>query len=225
MEEQRGHNFGRREEDERWLKVQKEIMDLVTSVRTTQQGVTKLDLQVGKLEDHVDDVDDHLRGVAGHDSMDTRVAVLERSSAESNALLRSLHKKIDAQNRVLDAIQIELGGKKIASALVAEAEGSKLERFKQWMQTIWGPLATLFMTGVIVWGFQYAITHWDEIKKRYKAPSKDPVAQMIQKAKRPRKTVYVPRVVPAPKPIRENPNAATGAIMPEVQKTDEGNAR
>lgn len=221
MDDQRGHNEGRRFDDDRWLKVQKEIMGLVTSVRSAQQSQAKLEVQFGKLEDHVDDVDDHLRGVAGHDSMDTRVAVLERSNTANNVLLREIKRKLDDQKSIIDEIRSDLASIKIHRSISKEYDSSKMERFKEWMK-LWGAMS-LASIALIVPLATLAFQNWDKVERMWKKPDPDPVHKMIDRAKHPRTTRVRVRVVPAKTPAKE-PIESTAPVSP-VPELNEGGAR
>lgn len=132
---------GRREEDERWLKVQEQIMNLVTAERTDQQELTTMKAEVLKLTDHLDDLDDHLRGVAGRESMDSRVLLLERESAGNRLILRQIKKQ-------LDDLTMDVSGFKIHRSIIKESEQSRLERFLAWLK-FWGPIILALIALII----------------------------------------------------------------------------
>lgn len=224
MEDRRNEDAGRREDDRRWLKVQGEIMNLVTAQRTTQQVIGKLEVEVGKLEDHVEDVDDHLRGVAGRDSMDTRVAVMEREVTAHGVLLRKI-------SRDLDGIKADVSAIKIHRAITKEVDSTNLERLQEWLK-FWGPIIGGAIAIIVPLG-TLLFANWDKIEARWKKSQagKDPVHEKIERAKHPRKTTYVPRVkkavpVVAPAtPRAKEPDGSTATSVPAVPAADEGNAR
>jgi hypothetical protein len=123
---------GRREEDNRWLKVQEQIMNLVTAERTDQQELTSIKADVSRLSDHVEDIDDCLRGVAGSDSLSNRVALLERESTANGVLLRQIKKQIEE-------LRVSLADLKIANAISRGTEDNKRSRMAQWLG-FWGPI-------------------------------------------------------------------------------------
>ena len=124
MDDQRSGEPGRREDDLRWLEVQKQLMNLVTTQVTNQNEIAKLDIAVGELADHVDEVDEHLRGVGGKESVDTRVTVMEKDVFQHGVLLRRI------------------------SDMADQRDVGRAERFKEWLK-FWGPIiiATLALVG------------------------------------------------------------------------------
>lgn len=124
-------NF-RREDDLRWLKVQEQIMNLVTAERTDQQELSSMKIEVGKLADHVEDLDDHLRGVAGRESMDSRMVLVERENTGTGILLREIKKQLEELIKDVSAIKIQ-------RAITKESENTKFQRFTAWL-VFWGPI-------------------------------------------------------------------------------------
>lgn len=114
-------------------------MNLVSAQRSSQVALEGLEKEVSKLDDHVDDVDDHLRGVAGRESLDTRVVVLEREmKAHGNelmiygGLLRELDKKISE-------LKTDVHSLKFQKSMNKEIETGRLETMKEWLR-FWGPI-------------------------------------------------------------------------------------
>lgn len=107
-------------------------MNLVTAERTDQQDLGVIKTQVSKLSDHVEDLDDYLRGVAGEESLDNRVVLLERESTANSVLLRQI-------KRQLEELKETVAGIKIDSAI---SHGTD-ERQRSWLSTklgFWGPI-------------------------------------------------------------------------------------
>ena len=132
MDDRRNDDPGRREDDKRWLKVQSELMNLVTAQRTSQQVISKVEIELGKIADHVDDVDDHLRGVSGHESMDTRMAIVEREVTSHGVILHQISKDVGQ-------ITKDLAGVTIHRAISKEFNSSRMDRFKEWLK-FWGAI-------------------------------------------------------------------------------------
>lgn len=130
--DRRSDEPGRREEDRRWLKVQEQIMNLVTAERTDQQELSAIKIEVSKLADHVDDLDEHLRGVAGHESLDSRVVLLERASTANTVLLKEINCQLKQLTTDVAAIQIH-------RAIDKEVSKTKAEKFSEWLK-FWGPI-------------------------------------------------------------------------------------
>ncbi len=161
MENQRGDEPGRRDEDARWLKVQKDVMTLVTSTRESQRGIAKLEIEVGKLADHVEDVDDHLRGVAGKESLDTRVTILEKEFEMHGVLLRRISDQFTSLHAFMEEIKHDVSTFKIRRDIGKESEGTRLERLKTWL-SFWGPIIALVF-GLVVPVGTLLFQHWDKL--------------------------------------------------------------
>lgn len=116
-------------------------MNLVTAERTDQQELAAIKTQVGKLSDHIEDLDDHLRGVAGHDSLDSRVVVLEREG-------RALMMVVTEIRKQLDDVKEALSGIKLHRSISKEFESTKIERFTAWLR-FWGPIIIASISLVI----------------------------------------------------------------------------
>ncbi len=114
-------------------------MNLVTAQRSSQTALEGLEKEVAKLDEHVENVDDHLRGVAGHDSLDTRVTIMERDVAQHNALLRQIAKHFGALEATVGDIRSDISTFKITRSFVEKSEAGRTERFKEWLR-FWGPI-------------------------------------------------------------------------------------
>src|ERR1700759_3255347 len=86
----------RREEDQRWLDIQKELLSLVAALRTEQQVSANREVEVQRLIEHVEDLDEHLRGVGGKESLDTRINIYKHTLDGHTNLLSQLSKRIAA---------------------------------------------------------------------------------------------------------------------------------
>ena len=152
--------------DRRWLRVQEQIMNLVTAERTDQQDLASLKAQVGKLADHIEDLDDHLRGVAGHDSLDSRVVLLEREGHANSMVVRDIRKQ-------LDDVKETLSGIKLHRSMSKEFESTRSERFTAWLK-FWGPIILASISLVIPLAklaFEYKAKQ-DEIDAQYRPDEK-----------------------------------------------------
>ncbi len=198
MENRRSDEPGRREEDLRWLKVQEQVMNLVTTQRTNQQELAKIDVELGKLSDHVEDVDDHLRGVAGQDSLDTRVTILEKEFQMHGALLRRISEQFGGLHKLMEQLKEDVSTIKITKAITEKTDGTRTERLREWLK-FWGPIIIASLALVIPLA-KLGFDHWDVIQGFIRHEQKvDPVGQMIEKAKHPKgKKIFRVRVVPAP---------------------------
>jgi hypothetical protein len=163
---------GRRDEDRRWLKIQEDVMNIVTTQRTNQQALATLEIEIGKLTEHVEEVDDHLRGVAGKESMDTRLTVLEHETHKDSVLLHHVVKKFDQMERMISVqlgeIKADLAHLKMQKAMQQEVEKSRTDRVMAWLG-FWGPIiiATLALIVPLV---ETVASHWDKITGK-SAPS------------------------------------------------------
>lgn len=144
VDERRGDESGRREEDRRWEKVQEQVMNLVTSLRTNQVAMEGLEKEVAKLGDHVEDVDDHLRGVGGRESLDTRVTVMEKDVFQHGVLLQQIAKHFGSLETLVAEIKADLSTIKLHRTILKETEATRMDRLREWLK-FWGPiiLATL----------------------------------------------------------------------------------
>ncbi len=139
----------------------------------------------------MEDLDDHLRGVAGVGSLDTRIEVLERESTSNGVLLRQIKKKLEEVKDDVSAI-------KLVRALNKESDATHQERFREWLK-FWGPIIIATLALVVPLS-KLAVDNWAGIKYLFK--QEDSVSKYVQK-NRPRRTVYRVKVVPAPKPKPE----------------------
>ncbi len=163
MDDRRGDDPGRRDDDARWLKVQKDVMTLVTSTRESQRGIAKLEIEVGKLADHVEDVDDHLRGVAGKESLDTRVTILEKEYHMHGILLQKISDQFTSLHALIEELKTDVSTFKIKRAIAKEFDGTKVERLKLWL-TFWGPIIALVF-GLVVPLATLSFQHWSQIRE------------------------------------------------------------
>ena len=179
-------------------------MNLVTTQRTNQQELAKMETELVKLADHVEDLDEHLRGVAGKESMDTRVSVMEKDVFQHGVLLRQIAKHFGSLETMVGEIKTDLAAIKIGRALSKESEAGRLDRFKEWLK-FWGVIISLGI-GLIVPLATIAFDHWDKIEHFIRRREKvGPVEQMIEKGKHPKgKKVVRVRVVPAPVEKKED---------------------
>ncbi len=114
-------------------------MNLVTAQRTNQQGMANLEIQVGKLADHVEEVDDHLRGVAGRESLDTRVTLLEREFQMHGTLLQRISEQVAAMPSLINELKEDVSTLKITRAIIDRVDLGRTELFKEWLR-FWGPI-------------------------------------------------------------------------------------
>lgn len=126
------------DENTRWERVQEQVMNLVTTQRTIQQDLAKMETENVRLAEHVEEVDDHLRGVAG-ESLDTRVVILERESKAYGNELLAYGGLLRDLNKQLNDLQSDMHSFKIRKDISSEAEASRTERFKEWLK-FWGPI-------------------------------------------------------------------------------------
>lgn len=114
-------------------------MNLVTAQRSTQVATAGLEKEVSKLVDHVDDVDDHLRGVAGRESMDTRVTVMEKGVHQHGVLITEFAKHFGALEADVREIRNEVSTLKIHHSITDKTEAGRTARFTEWLR-FWGPI-------------------------------------------------------------------------------------
>lgn len=150
-------------------------MSIVTTQRTNQQALANLEVELGRLQEHVEEVDDHLRGVAGKESLDTRVTLIERDSHKDSVLLHQMVKKFDALERAittqLNGITSDLTNMKFQEVLEDKVNKTKSERFKEWMK-LWGAtiIAVLsFATAVTT----VAVENWDKLSSSFHSRKSD----------------------------------------------------
>ncbi len=155
MENRRSEGPGRRQEDRRWLKLQEQVMDLV------KEELAKIEIEVVKLSDHVEAVDDHLRGVEGRDSIDTRVALLEKEFEMHGVLLRQISAQCGSFVTTLQEVRTDLHSMKIAKAMTEKVESTKFERFKEWLTL--GRAVILALIALVVPLATLIVTEWDKI--------------------------------------------------------------
>jgi hypothetical protein len=163
---------GRREEDRRWLKVQKDVMDLITTQRTNQQVLATMEIELGKIQEHVEEVDDHLRGVAGRDSLDTRVTLTEKDLVQHGVMLHRISDQFthlqSMIHQQLGDIKTELGKLQFQKAMQDEAEKSKSDRFKEWMR-LWGSTIAAILAFVTA-ATTVTVENWDKIVSSFHSP-------------------------------------------------------
>lgn len=126
------------DENRLWERMQEQVMNVVTTLRTNQQDLAKMETEIVRLADHVEEVDDHLRGVAG-ESLDTRVAILEREVKAAGNEIRAYGGLLRDLNKQLSEIENDVRSFKLHKAISSEAEATKTERFKEWLK-FWGPI-------------------------------------------------------------------------------------
>lgn len=136
-------------------------MMLVTAVRESQRGIAKLEIEVGKVTDHVEDVDDHLRGVAGKESLDTRVTIVEKEFEMHGVLLRRISEQFTSLHKLMDELKHDVSTFKIRREIGKESEGTRLERLKAWL-SFWGPIIALVFGLVVPVGTE-VFKHWDKL--------------------------------------------------------------
>jgi hypothetical protein len=121
----RRNNEPRREEDSRWLKIY-------------QQAIANLEVEIGNLKEHVEEVDDHLRGVAG-ESLDTRVVILEKMDKTHTNELRAHGSLLMRISDKLEEMKSDLSTLKVMKAMSKESAVTRADRFKEWLK-FWGPI-------------------------------------------------------------------------------------
>ena len=155
-------------------------MNLVTAQRSSQTALAEVKIQLGKLEDHVEEVDDHLRGVAGRESLDTRVRLLEKEFEMHGVMLRrisdqftQLHNQSTAHHAELQTsiqeIKQDVSTIKIAKAITEKSEGTKTERFLAWLK-FWGPIIALILTG-LGGSLLYVADNFERMRGWFKHPT------------------------------------------------------
>lgn len=154
-DDRRSDESGRREEDRRWLKVQEQIMNLVTAERTDQQELSAIVIEVAKLTDHVEELDDHLRGVAGRESIDSRVLLLERASTADTVLLKEISRQLNQLATDVAAIQIH-------RAINKEVDKTNAQRFSEWLK-FWGPIIIAIIALIVPFAKMF-FDHIDKIQ-------------------------------------------------------------
>lgn len=113
--------------------------------REDDSRLAKLEIEVSKLADHLDEVDDHLRGVAGHDSLDTRVTVLEKEFQMHGALLRRISDQFSGLHTMIDGMKHALSKIEISREIGGEVEKTRVDRLKEWLR-FWAPIIALILT-------------------------------------------------------------------------------
>jgi len=177
MENRRSDDPGRRTEDDRWLKVQKDVVNLVTATREGQRSLAKLEIEVGKLSDHVEEVDDHLRGVAGKESLDARVAILEKEFDMHGVLLRRISDQCNTFSSTLQELRVDIQAQKIVKGVMDKTEGTQFARFKEWLT--FGRAVVLAVIALIVPLATLVATNWEKF-----APLFHPEKQTVQTLQR-----------------------------------------
>lgn len=136
-------------------------MTLVTATRESQRGIAKLEIEVGKLADHVEDVDEHLRGVAGKESLDTRVTIVEKEFEMHGVLLRRISDQFTTLHALIEELKTDVSTFKIKREIGRESEATRMERLKTWL-SFWGPIIALTF-GLVVPVATLVFQHWDKI--------------------------------------------------------------
>lgn len=183
---------GRREEDERWLKVQEQIMNLVTAERTDQQELTVMKTEVTKLHDHIDDLDDYLRGVVGNESLDNRVVILENQNTSNSVLLRQIKKQIEDLKSTLAGIQLQ-------EAVIGKTEAVLRGRFTEWLK-FWGPIIIASL-GLVIPITKIALTRLHPFEDTTYRPD-DKLKEQIEMDKKKRHAREAKKKLRAPEKIQ-----------------------
>lgn len=183
MENRRGHEHGRRAEDSHWLSLEKQVANLAAAQLASQSAFAKLEIEVGRLSDHVEDVDDHLRGVAGKESIDTRVALLERKFDMHGVMLNRISQQFTEVHKLLEdslkqirsdiqALSGDVSAMKVQRAIAAgtselkeKSEATRLDRLKAWL-SFWGPPLALII-GLVVPLATLVFQNWEKVAKLF----------------------------------------------------------
>lgn len=156
-------------------------MNIITTQRTNQTFLAGLETQVGKLADHVEEVDDHLRGVAG-ESLDTRTVILEREGKAHWNELRAHGNLLRQISSQVAEIKDELSGFKIQKGIAEGTEHvhekNKGEK-REWYKTFWLPII-LAALGAAGWFGQYVVTNREEVRGWFERERLDPVKMRAQ---------------------------------------------
>lgn len=159
----------RREDDDRWLKIQTEMMNLVTAQRTIQQDNADLVVEQQRLVEHLEDIDDHLRGVGGKESLDTRVSTCEHKLEGHTNLLRELSRRIwaleETVKKDLSQIKQEIFSLQYKKSVDSQEQGTKTERLKEWLG-FWGAIIGGILA-ILVPLATLTYEHWDRIKNPF----------------------------------------------------------
>lgn len=126
-------------------------MNLVSARRADQQGLAKLEIEVSKLADHIDEVDEYLRGDTGSDSVATRMSVLEKDVYGHGVALKNFGR-----------LETYVATLKIHRGLGEKAGADKADRFKEWLK-FWGVIISLAI-GLIVPLATLVFNNWDKIR-------------------------------------------------------------
>lgn len=148
----------RREQDNLWLATQKELMNLVAALRTEQQVSANREVEVQKLIEHVEDLDEHLRGVGGKESLDTRINLYEHTLGGHTRLFGELSKRIRALEDAIAQAKKDLWALQYQNSVDSQKEGTKTERLKEWLG-FWGKviaIAAPIIGGIATGIYQYA---------------------------------------------------------------------
>ncbi len=133
-------------------------MNLVSAQRSSQVALEGLEKEVAKLDDHVEDVDDHLRGVAGRESIDTRVTIMEKDVMQHNVLLRQIAKHFGTLETMVGEIRSDIATFKISRSFAEKTEAVQTERFKEWLK-FWGPIIIACLA-LLVPLTKAIVNHW-----------------------------------------------------------------
>jgi hypothetical protein len=189
----RGGDGGRRAEDKRWAAIKGLVGGLVRDAVAEEFADVKIAL--GKIEDHVDDVDASLRGPTDDKALIVRITLAEKAldmqkvmlqnisgdfgkiTSKQDALREELFAKIQSMRddfaKELREINASVGALTIQKAIAegtAEVkerhEMTRLERFKEWMK-LWGALGIAILALVVPLA-TLAFQNWDKIEPLFR---------------------------------------------------------
>lgn len=146
-------------------------MDLITTQRTNQQVLATMEIELGKIQEHVEEVDDHLRGVAGRDSLDTRVTLTEKDLVQHGVMLHRISDQFthlqSMIHQQLGDIKAELGKLQFQKSMADEVEKTKTDRFMAWLK-FWGPII-LASIALILPVTKLTFENWDKIVSSFQS--------------------------------------------------------
>lgn len=153
----------RRADDERWLNIQKEMLSLVAALRTEQQVSANREIEVQRLIEHVEDIDEHLRGVGGKESLDTRINIYKHTLDGHTNLLSQISRRIssleDIIHKDLVKMQQDIFALQYQKSVKEQTESAKPDRLKTWLgffEKGW-PYAVPILAAIL--GGIYQMTH------------------------------------------------------------------
>lgn len=167
MQNARGDSPGRRDDDRRYDRIMDRLHDLTGTLED--------------LKDHIEQVDDYLRGGPGGNEqpIGPRVLNLEVASNKTAALMEGVIRRL---TRLEEKESAESMRASIAKEYKQEGEATRLERFKEWMK-FWGLITTIILGG-IGWAVQYSLSNWETLEKRFRSKSAPEIQAEIKKAKK-----------------------------------------